>query len=125
MASPERPSVLGRCRRAGRRSLWRHIACCVPLTGYGVPLPPQVSPPPGEASSPGKSQRIATEQSGASTAGKLLRLGSGEKLVVKDVITDADGSTNVRYNRTFDGLRVIGGDLVGHRDKSGKMRSIN
>ena len=54
-----------------------------------------------------------------------LGLGSGERLVVKDVITDADGSANVRYNRTFNGLRVIGGDLVSHRDKAGEIKNVN
>jgi Zn-dependent metalloprotease len=68
---------------------------------------------------------MAAEQSGAASAGMALGLGSGEKLVVKDVITDADGTTHVRYNRTFDGLRVIGGDLVSHRDRSGRIKSVN
>jgi len=53
-----------------------------------------------------------------------MGLGSREKLVVKDVITDADGSTHVRYDRTFDGLRAIGGDLVSHRDKAGAVKSV-
>jgi Zn-dependent metalloprotease len=65
------------------------------------------------------------EQSGAASAGRALQLSSGQKLVVKDVIHDANGSTNVRYNRTFNGLRVIGGDLVSHRDKSGKITSVS
>ena len=51
--------------------------------------------------------------------------GGGEQLVVKDVITDLDGSTHVRYDRTFDGLRVVGGDLVSHRDKAGKVQSVS
>ena len=68
---------------------------------------------------------MAAEQSGGASAGMALGLGSGEKLVVKDVITDADGTTHVRYNRTFDGLRVIGGDLVSHRDRSGRIKSVN
>jgi len=54
-----------------------------------------------------------------------LGLGTGEKLVVRDVITDADGSTHVRYDRTFDGLRVIGGDLVSHRDSAGTVQSVS
>src|SRR5665811_1335302 len=68
---------------------------------------------------------IRDRQSGAASAGRALRLGSGQKLVVTDVIHDANGSTNVRYNRTFQGLRVIGGDLVSHRDKSGKITGVN
>ena len=31
----------------------------------------------------------------------------------------------MRYNRTFNGLRVIGGDLVSHRDKSGNVKSVS
>ena len=44
-----------------------------------------------------------------------LRLGAKQGLVVKDVVQDADGAQHVRYDRTFDGLPVIGGDLVVHQ----------
>ena len=72
-----------------------------------------------------KAQGVAAEQFASPLAGRALGLGSGEKLVVKDVINDIDGSTHVRYNRTFNGLRVIGGDLVSHRDKSGAVKSVS
>lgn len=45
---------------------------------------------------------------------KRLGLGAREKLVVKDVVQDADGTTHTRYERTFAGLPVVGGDLVEH-----------
>ncbi|MET9530325.1 MULTISPECIES: M4 family metallopeptidase [unclassified Streptomyces] len=54
----------------------------------------------------------------ASTAGKL-GLGSQEKLIVRDVIKDANGTTHTRYERTYAGLPVLGGDLVVHTPKSG------
>jgi Zn-dependent metalloprotease len=73
---------------------------------------------------PDRAAGIAAEQSGSAAAGLALGLGGGEKLVVRDVITDADGSTHVRYDRTFDGLRVIGGDLVSHRSKAGAVKSV-
>jgi len=75
--------------------------------------------------SPNRAVGIAAEQSASAAAGRALGLGTGEKLVVKDVITDADGSTHVRYDRTFDGLRVIGGDLVSHRDNAGVVQSVS
>jgi len=50
---------------------------------------------------------------------------SGQRLIVKDVIKDPDGSTHVRYTRTYDGLRVIGGDLVSHRDRSGRVKNVS
>ncbi|KUJ64522.1 peptidase [Streptomyces albus subsp. albus] len=55
---------------------------------------------------------------------KLLRLGGKEKLVVKDVVKDADGTVHTRYNRTYDGLPVLGGDLIVHQAKSGKVKSV-
>ncbi|MGW1780690.1 M4 family metallopeptidase [Streptomyces sp. NPDC002143] len=43
-----------------------------------------------------------------------LGLGAQEKLVVKDVVKDNDGTVHTRYERTFAGLPVLGGDLVVH-----------
>ena len=72
-----------------------------------------------------RAQSVEAEQSASALAGRSLGLGAGESLVVKDVMKDTDGSTHVRYNRTFNGLRVIGGDLVSHRDKTGAVESVN
>ncbi|MFF7468788.1 M4 family metallopeptidase [Streptomyces sp. NPDC008092] len=47
---------------------------------------------------------------------RTLGLGAGEKLVVKDVSQDADGTTHTRYERTYAGLPVLGGDLIVHDD---------
>src|SRR5450631_2709956 len=88
-------------------------------TGQGVAA--FATPPPV----PGRAAGIAAEQASAASAGLALGIGSGERLVVKDVITDTDGSTHVRYNRTFNGLRVIGGDLVSHRDRAGNVKSVS
>jgi len=54
----------------------------------------------------------------ATTAGSL-GLGAKEKLVVKDVVKDADGTLHTRYERTYAGLPVLGGDLVVHTPASG------
>ncbi|MGW8796453.1 M4 family metallopeptidase [Streptomyces sp. NPDC055775] len=59
----------------------------------------------------------------AATA-KELGLGSQEKLVVRDVIQDNDGTTHTRYERTFDGLPVLGGDLVVQQSKAGETESV-
>ncbi|MFI9583268.1 M4 family metallopeptidase [Streptomyces sp. NPDC052236] len=50
---------------------------------------------------------------GAATAASL-GLEAKEKLVPKDVIQDADGTVHTRYERTFAGMPVLGGDLVVH-----------
>ena len=88
-------------------------------SGQGVTAFGASSPAPDRAAG------IAAAQSRSAAAGLALGLGSGEKLVVKDVIVDPDGSTHVRYNRTFAGLRVIGGDLVSDQDKAGKLKSVS
>ncbi|ATL25648.1 M4 family metallopeptidase [Streptomyces formicae] len=59
----------------------------------------------------------------SATADKI-GLGAKEKLVVRDVIKDADGTTHTRYERTYDGLPVLGGDLVVHAADSGKVKSV-
>ncbi|MEU6389042.1 M4 family metallopeptidase [Streptomyces sp. NPDC046939] len=55
---------------------------------------------------------------------KELKLGSKEKLVVRDVVKDRDGTTHTRYERTYDGLPVLGGDLVVHESKSGVREGV-
>ncbi|MEU8785145.1 M4 family metallopeptidase [Streptomyces sp. NPDC048637] len=54
---------------------------------------------------------------------KKLGLGAQEKLVVKDVIKDADGTTHTRYDRTYAGLPVLGGDMIVHTAKGGAVKS--
>jgi Zn-dependent metalloprotease len=40
-------------------------------------------------------------------------------------LTDADGSTHVRYARTYHGLRVFAGDLIVHSDPTGRFESAS
>ncbi len=58
----------------------------------------------------------------AETAGDL-GLGAKEKLVVRDVVKDRDGTLHTRYERTYDGLPVLGGDLVVTSD-AGKTERV-
>ncbi|WP_327353333.1 M4 family metallopeptidase [Streptomyces sp. NBC_01304] len=55
---------------------------------------------------------------------KDLGLGAKEKLVVRDVVQDRDGTTHTRYERTYDGLPVLGGDLVVAESKAGKTEAV-
>ncbi|MCK7626694.1 M4 family metallopeptidase [Streptomyces sp. RS10V-4] len=55
---------------------------------------------------------------------KELGLGAQEKLVVKDVVKDADGTVHTRYDRTYAGLPVLGGDLVVHTAKGGAVKGV-
>ncbi|AZM59934.1 MULTISPECIES: M4 family metallopeptidase [unclassified Streptomyces] len=55
---------------------------------------------------------------------KELGLGAKEKLVVRDVLKDRDGTVHVRYERTYDGLPVLGGDLVVQGDAPGEADTV-
>ncbi|TKA09620.1 M4 family metallopeptidase [Actinacidiphila oryziradicis] len=63
---------------------------------------------------------LKTANDNSAATAKSLSLGSKEKLVVKDVLKDADGTVHTRYERTYAGLPVLGGDLVVHTPPSGK-----
>ncbi|WP_069815164.1 M4 family metallopeptidase [Streptomyces sp. TP-A0874] len=55
---------------------------------------------------------------------QTLGLGAKEKLIARDVIKDADGTVHTRYERTYDGLPVLGGDLVVHQAKNGTTKDV-
>ncbi|MFG2383442.1 M4 family metallopeptidase [Streptomyces avermitilis] len=55
---------------------------------------------------------------------KDLGLGAKEKLVARDVLKDHDGTVHTRYERTYDGLPVLGGDLVVDTSKAGKTERV-
>lgn len=63
--------------------------------------------------SPAQRAELLSEANATKAAtARELGLGSTEKLVVRDVAQDRDGTTHTRYERTLGGLPVLGGDLV-------------
>ncbi|MDT0465444.1 M4 family metallopeptidase [Streptomyces gibsoniae] len=66
-------------------------------------------------------QKAQTE---AAETAQQIGLGAKEKLIVKDVVRDADGTVHTRYERTYAGLPVLGGDLVVHTTKSGTTKGV-
>ncbi|MFK0154403.1 M4 family metallopeptidase [Streptomyces sp. NPDC090499] len=75
--------------------------------------------------SPSQRAELLRDASGerAATA-KAIGLGTQEKLVVKDVVKDADGTLHTRYERTYAGLPVLGGDLIVDTAKSGATERV-
>ncbi|MET9009933.1 M4 family metallopeptidase [Streptomyces olivaceoviridis] len=57
---------------------------------------------------------IKSARQQTTTTARALGLGAQEKLVVRDVVKDNDGTLHTRYERTYAGLPVLGGDLVVH-----------
>ncbi|WP_323100276.1 M4 family metallopeptidase [Intrasporangium sp. YIM S08009] len=76
-----------------------------------------------KAPAPESQSLKASEQSHAAATASALGL-KGEALTVKSVIADPNGATHVRYERTINGLRVVGGDFVSHKDASGSVKSV-
>lgn len=54
-----------------------------------------------------------------------LGLSKDEKLVVRNTLTDGDGTQHVRYDRTYKGLRVVGGDLIVARTAAGQEKDVH
>ncbi|MFF9350836.1 M4 family metallopeptidase [Streptomyces sp. NPDC014734] len=67
---------------------------------------------------------IESAQADTVSAAASLGLGGQEKLIVRDVIKDTDGTVHTRYERTFAGLPVLGGDLVTHTARNGKLKGV-
>ncbi|KOU55062.1 peptidase M4 [Streptomyces sp. MMG1522] len=67
----------------------------------------------------GKALVRKAEDRTADTA-RALGLGTKEGLVVKNVVKDNDGTLHTRYERTYAGLPVLGGDLVVHTAPASK-----
>ncbi|WTT06181.1 M4 family metallopeptidase [Streptomyces sp. NBC_00090] len=67
---------------------------------------------------------VADAQAARATTAKALGLGAKEELRPKSVLKDADGTLHTRYERTFAGLPVLGGDLVVHTGANGTARGV-
>ncbi|MFF4493819.1 M4 family metallopeptidase [Streptomyces sp. NPDC001546] len=72
-----------------------------------------------------RAELIAKAQSTTAATAKELGLGPQEKLLVHDVVKDQDGTTHTRYERTYEGLPVLGGDLVVSRTAAEKTQSVS
>ncbi|MEU6353429.1 M4 family metallopeptidase [Streptomyces sp. NPDC047072] len=84
-----------------------------------------LSAAPLQLSAAARTSLIKERQATAADTAQEIGLGAKEKLVVKDVVKDADGTVHTRYERTYDGLPVLGGDLVVHESKSGATEGVS
>ncbi|MER8141536.1 M4 family metallopeptidase [Streptomyces griseoluteus] len=98
------------------------------LTASATPRPTANSGRPAAApvalSAAARTALLRTAQAGLARTAEEIGLGAKEKLVVKDVVKDADGTVHTRYERTYEGLPVLGGDLVVHTSDSGRTQGV-
>ena len=95
------------------------LAGAVQAAGTAQAAPAPVAPAQQRAA------LIAQAGAEAPAAARTLGLGGQEALVVKDAVVDADGTRHTRYERTFAGLPVLGGDLVVHTSAAGAVKSVD
>ncbi|MCS0603379.1 M4 family metallopeptidase [Streptomyces sp. LP11] len=79
---------------------------------------------PASLSAAARTTLIHQAQADAAGTARSIGLGAKEKLVVKDVVRDTDGTVHTRYERSYAGLPVLGGDLVVHTAKSGRTEGV-
>ncbi|MCX4917155.1 M4 family metallopeptidase [Streptomyces sp. NBC_00687] len=89
-------------------------------TGKTTPL----AGSPVQLSSSARTALIQKADAATTETAQEIGLGAKEKLVVRDVVKDADGTVHTRYERTYNGLPVLGGDLVVHETKAGKTEGV-
>ncbi|MFI8951788.1 M4 family metallopeptidase [Streptomyces sp. NPDC053750] len=95
-------------------------------SGAATAAPRQAPAPGAESVTLTPAQRAELIADANATKAKTadeLGLGAKEKLVVRDVLKDRDGTVHTRYERTYDGLPVLGGDLVVTTD-AGKTERV-
>ncbi|MFC8504036.1 M4 family metallopeptidase [Pedococcus sp. NPDC057267] len=83
-----------------------------------TPLSAAAAAPQSTAATPSAASAAADRDHAA------LGLSTDQTLVPRSVVTDRDGTQHVRYDRTFKGLRVLGGDLVLDKTSSGGLRTV-
>ncbi|MEU0335492.1 M4 family metallopeptidase [Streptomyces sp. NPDC006193] len=91
-------------------------------TASAAAKPPAAAPTTLSAAA--RTSLIEKAQAGAAGTAQRIGLGAKEKLIVKDVVKDVDGTLHTRYERTYAGLPVLGGDLIVHTARSGRTEGV-
>lgn len=84
-----------------------------------------LSPTAGAADKPTRATAIDDAASVLVAQAARLGLTSAQKTEVRDVVIDKDGAQHVRYDRTYRGLPVLGGDFVVHLASDGSYTSAS
>ncbi|MFJ6616351.1 M4 family metallopeptidase [Kitasatospora sp. NPDC091335] len=105
------------------------MAASTALLVTGIPVIAQAATPDAPAAvaaqQANRAQLISAANQQTASLAQSLGLSGEENLVTKDVIQDADGTRHLRYERTLNGLPVLGGDLVVHQAPTGATKSVD
>ncbi|MFE3502873.1 M4 family metallopeptidase, partial [Kitasatospora sp. NPDC059160] len=103
------------------------MAATTALLVTGIPVIAQAAPDAPTAVANQQASRatlIASANQQTASLAQALGLDGKEQLVTKDVVQDANGARHLRYERTYAGLPVLGGDLIVHQDATGATKSV-
>ncbi|MFJ8474715.1 M4 family metallopeptidase [Kitasatospora sp. NPDC094011] len=103
------------------------LAATTALLVTGIPVIAQAAPDAPTAVASQQASRaalIASANQQTTSLAQALGLDGKEQLVTKDVVQDANGGRHLRYERTYAGLPVLGGDLIVHQDAAGATKSV-
>ncbi|MGC0418262.1 M4 family metallopeptidase [Embleya sp. AB8] len=101
------------------------VAATAALLAAGIPVAAHATGTTGNSAPAPRAELLSQADRQSSATAHSLGLGNQEHLVVKDVVVDTNGTRHVRYNRTYAGLPVLGGDLIVHRSPSGKITHVD
>ena len=108
-----------------RRSRSVALLSVLTLAAALAVLTPGGSQAAPSASAGNRSDRGGPGDRAAAATSAQLGLSADERLIPKYVVRDRDGTVHTRYDRTYQGLPVIGGDLVVHRSPRGAIRQVD
>ncbi|MCH0567500.1 M4 family metallopeptidase [Streptomyces sp. MUM 2J] len=112
-------------RTSGASRTPRRLATAGVATTAAVLMAAALSPTAGAADRPTRTSAVAHATDILKDRASALGLTSAQGTAVRDVIVDRDGSQHVRYDRTYRGLPVLGGDFVLHLAPDGAYRSAS
>ncbi|MEW2293888.1 M4 family metallopeptidase [Streptomyces sp. NPDC006743] len=93
-------------------------------TPAGTPGRTTLAAAPASLTAAARTSLLQQAQADSAGTARQIGLGAQEKLVAKDVVKDADGTVHTRYERTYAGLPVLGGDLIVHTSAAGKTEGV-
>ena len=79
---------------------------------------------PAQAATAARADVVARGNALLTAHGSTFHRASADAFSVRDVIVDRDGTEHVRYDRTFRGMPVIGGDFVVH-SRNGRLAGVS
>jgi Zn-dependent metalloprotease len=86
-----------------------------------------VATPSNAATSRADTEAVAVSHATAALTAHQADLAAtdADRFQVRNTIVEPNGTSHVRYDRTYQGLPVLGGDVIVHLDKAGAMRAMS